>query len=445
MAARTSKSATKRKGRTGRKPSKVSTKARKKKTPGNRRRGPGTPAGGSRSGEGIRVRMYRVGFGDCFLLTLPTEGGTANVLIDCGVHSRGDLKTMPSIVADIEKETGGRLELVIASHAHQDHVSGFGKAKDTFRKFSVSEVWLPWTEDPDDQLAIKLRRKRNALALALQQHFAATGVSSGPASDAVLNAVGNVDAMALLKSGINGGKVRYLKGGISLSDVAGIKGLSAHILGPPTDEKFLSVMDPPSGDRFMRLDGAAAVAANAIEPFDKMWIADQTTAPLSLAELKDLTELLDESEGLAFTLDSVLNNTSLVVLFSYRGKTLLFPGDAQYGNWRSWMESADGTSILSHLNYFKIAHHGSHNATPKSALDKTPEKAFAAHISTQNKPWGSIPFKKMLDELDVKASGYVRSDSIPLAGVKGAPKGPAYKETQGFTLGPFWSDYTLAL
>jgi beta-lactamase superfamily II metal-dependent hydrolase len=420
-------------------------KAAKRST---KRKAPPAPSGsggGAASQSDIRIRMYRVGFGDCFLVTLPVGAGGAHILVDCGVHQRGDLKTMPAIVADIAQETGNRLDLVIASHAHQDHVSGFSKGKSTFSKFSVGEVWLPWTEDPNDSDATKLRKKRNALALSLEQHFAAVGITKGLAADAVANAVPNADAMGLLHSGINGGKVRYLKGGMSFSDVAGIKGLDVEILGPPTDKKFLSIMDPPVGDRFLRLDNGKAVPSNSIEPFGKEWVYKSTKAPLSARDMKDLADLLNETDGLAFTLDSVLNNTSLVTLLAFRGKKLLFPGDAQYGNWKSWMNTADGSSILGHIDYIKIAHHGSHNATPKSALDKTPDKAFAAHISTQDTPWPSIPFAKMLTELNTKASGYVRSDSIPLKSAPSAPKGPKYKKQAGFELGDFWSDYHLEL
>ena len=35
-------------------------------------------------------------------------------------------------------------------------------------------------------------------------------------------------------------------------------------------------------------------------------------------------------------LNSFLNNQSLVVLFEYKGKRLLFVGDAQAGNWEHW-------------------------------------------------------------------------------------------------------------
>jgi beta-lactamase superfamily II metal-dependent hydrolase len=156
-----------------------------------------------------------------------------------------------------------------------------------------------------------------------------------------------------------------------------------------------------------------------------------------------LAQLLDNATGLAFALDQVLNNTSVVTLLAYRGKNLLFPGDAQYGNWESWMNSPDAATILENVHFFKVAHHGSHNATPKSALEKMHD-GFAAMISTQNVPWPSIPFEKMLTELERKAAAVVRSDSIPIAqaGNK-APRGPALNLKPGFRAGPFWCDYTL--
>src|SRR5260370_34335538 len=39
---------------------------------------------------GLRVRMYRVGFGDFFLLTVPTGAGPAHIPIDVGRHAGGN-------------------------------------------------------------------------------------------------------------------------------------------------------------------------------------------------------------------------------------------------------------------------------------------------------------------------------------------------------------------
>jgi hypothetical protein len=53
----------------------------------------------------------------------------------------------------------------------------------------------------------------------------------------------------------------------------------------------------------------------------------------------------------------------------------------------------------------------------------------------------------MLDRLDEKASaGVVRSDSISIANAKKkTPAGPKLKLAPGFSVGPFWCDYTISL
>ena len=60
----------------------------------------------------IRVRMYRVGFGDFFLLTVPGKNGPAHILIDCGVHA-ANIGSIDACVKDMMKETGNKLALVI--------------------------------------------------------------------------------------------------------------------------------------------------------------------------------------------------------------------------------------------------------------------------------------------------------------------------------------------
>src|SRR5215210_3368385 len=92
----------------------------------------------------IRIRMYRIGFGDCFLLSLPDDsrestGRYSHILIDCGVHSQGDIGTMEKIVENIAEVTDTQLDIIVATHAHRDHISGFGKFADIFTKFKVRE------------------------------------------------------------------------------------------------------------------------------------------------------------------------------------------------------------------------------------------------------------------------------------------------------------------
>lgn len=402
--------------------------------------------------------MYRIGFGDCFLVSLPVAKGHRHILVDCGVHPHGDIDTMEDAIDNIAAVTNKRLAAVIATHAHKDHLSGFAKFGDKFTSFEVEEVWLPWTEDPKDSQAAKLQRKQMALAEGLQHHFAAQVASpSTPARSAAINAVanlvGNQKALQLLRSGFGvDALVRYLEAGDELEKPSNIPGLIVRVLGPPRDEKFLAKMDPPAGQRYLRMGADGVEEVNALLPFVEKWMLtpdsdELASVKLSDDEMKRLREALTgvSLESLAFALDQARNNTSLVTLFVFRGKYLLFPGDAQYGNWKWWLEKEDAEDILSRVSFLKIAHHGSHNATPRDALERM--SGFAAMVSTQSEPWDSIPRMPLMKRLDELTGGRViRSDSLSIARRPEAPKGPSIsKLTRGFVKGDFWYDYLIRL
>ncbi|HEX9494141.1 MAG TPA: MBL fold metallo-hydrolase [Candidatus Limnocylindria bacterium] len=416
--------------------------------------GPGMPGGS------ISVRMYRVGFGDCFLVSLPTATGPRYILVDCGVHGKGDIGTMKDIVADIAAVTNRKLAVVIASHAHQDHISGFDKYGPEFKLFQIGEVWLPWTWDPSNPQAVQLQGKQGALAAQLAAHFdalppaAARQPLTTAAAAAVANLTGNANAIALLKTGFGvGAKVRYLKAKDGLTDAAGITGLTVDVLGPPTDVTFLAQMDPPANQHYVGLGEGGAGDSPPIEPFARSWRAAAVALgdlALSKADEQGLADATTSSvENLAFALDKARNNESVVALFSYQGQTLLFAGDAQYGNWRWWLENAKPDQILPRVRFLKVAHHGSVNATPKDALEKMTDGGFAAMVSTQSTPWASIPLVALMSRLDEKTKQeFVRSDwlqvqgaPVPLAAAM--PQQPA-NPPAGFTEGGrLWFDYVL--
>ena len=405
----------------------------------------------SKASDKVRIRMYRVGFGDCFLVTFPNG---SHILVDCGVHSQGNIGTMKDVVANIAEETGKKLAVVIATHAHQDHISGFGAFGAQFQEFEIGEVWMPWLMDADHPQAKKLDKKRNALAAALQTHFAATGADA-ETKNMLINVTGvtqlgaaagkggNAAALKLLRSGFGSGKVRYFKAGDSVTNAAGVKGLTAQMLSPSTDESFLSRMDPPLAQRY-KLAGGDADVANAIVPFSRYWTMTREQFPdgysgLPAGEEKSMAAKLEmPMSALALALDNVMNNTSLVVAFQYEEETLLFPGDAQWGNWQSWIEKSDSKDVLSNVTFYKVAHHGSVNATPKSALEAMQIKKFAAMASTQSKPWPSIPAPKLVAALNTRTGNtYVQSDSIKVekAPYKHADVSPKFKP------GDLWYDY----
>lgn len=395
--------------------------------------------------------MYRVGFGDCFLLSLPTDGGIEHVLIDCGVHNRGTIGTLDKVVANIVEETNKKLALVIASHAHQDHISGFASHAEAFRAFEVREVWLPWTENPDDDAADALQQSYAALAQNVELRFGAGEVpqETRPAAEAALeNLTGNEKALQTLRSGINGGTVVYVDADKRFTDVAGVRGLSARILGPPRDPKSLAGLYVPVDERLLRVGSDDTIeSVDAITPFPGRWrVPANVTRHFAAITDEDknlLAVAATNAAGMAFALDRALNNTSIVALLAYGGKSMLFAGDAQYGSWRSWLETSDGIDPLSTLSFYKASHHGSFNATPKSALERMKEKGFLTMVSTQSVPWDSIPFPRLMQALDARSSGVARSDAVP---IEGAPTPPDGHVLPGcFQAGPFWVDCLLPL
>jgi hypothetical protein len=80
---------------------------------------------------------------------------------------------------------------------------------------------------------------------------------------------------------------------------------------------------------------------------------------------------------LALDLDSDTNNTSLVLAFEFvkTGEVLLFVGDAQVGNWKSWAnvefkvpgreKPLAAYDLVGRTAFYKVGHHCSHNATLK--------------------------------------------------------------------------------
>ena len=121
----------------------------------------------------VRIRMYRPGLGDCFLLTFNDGAAEKHILIDCGIFvgTANEKQRMQDIARQIQEATHGNLDALVATHEHWDHVAGFHYARDIFDdqdNISIKEVWLAWTEDPDQQIV----QERRKLKMQLERHLA---------------------------------------------------------------------------------------------------------------------------------------------------------------------------------------------------------------------------------------------------------------------------------
>lgn len=82
------------------------------------------------------VRMYRLNeLGDCFLVTLTSGDSTSRLLIDCGSfrNTSQSIRRIKEVVAGIATQTGpDHLDVVVGTHQHNDHLSGFVHCKAEF-------------------------------------------------------------------------------------------------------------------------------------------------------------------------------------------------------------------------------------------------------------------------------------------------------------------------
>ncbi len=250
---------------------------------------------------GVKVRMYRQGLGDCFLLAYPTNhpDKAFYMLIDCGVilGTPTPADKMAKVASDIEEATGGDIHLLVATHEHWDHLSGFIQAGDIFGRLRVHKLWFAWTEDPTDALANKLRKDfgddREALRAAVGRAFSQGSVehlrslveffgevpapAGGPGQTALAAAAAGDGKSSNTEAALTalrtfakaqGSDPEYRHPGeppLSLPSVAGLSvpGVRLYVLGPPHDEKSLRSINPTAKGQEVYADSSALTARTA--------------------------------------------------------------------------------------------------------------------------------------------------------------------------------------
>jgi beta-lactamase superfamily II metal-dependent hydrolase len=413
------------------------------------------------SSDQVVVRMYNVGFGDCFLLTLPTTAGPRRMLIDCGTHpaSTGPRQArrdaMKDLFNDLEREAGSlRIDVVVATHRHKDHISAFADPK--WAEVSVGEVWMPWTEDPEDHVATEIReRMKLAVAGLLGARRGLNGLSAagdlpqvvgarlGVASNLIDNndefvddetadafglAIKNERSMETLWSGFAGdAKRQYLSVQEQPLESPVLPGVRIHILGPSKDESVIRDLEPPPSETFAHVDPPTSLAEAAGLPFDEGWAKsrDEFMSQADFGHLQVSGQIVgtirqlaaDDLLAAAASIESSINGTSLMLVIEVGGLFLFFPGDAQWGTWDMVLKDPRSRSLLQKAIFYKIGHHGSHNATPRTFIKEVmAANALAAIPVAPVQVWPRIPLQDLVTEMtDSKQIRLVRSDD-PNAG-----------------------------
>jgi beta-lactamase superfamily II metal-dependent hydrolase len=394
--------------------------------------------------------MFRVGFGDFFLLSISSARGQSHVLIDCGVHAK-DLGSIREAVTQMARDCNNKLSLVIMTHRHADHISGFGTCSDIFGNIEVGRVWMPWFEDTTIDEAKHFQASLVALAKHVGSGFRAR-LAAGPSEVTTqllsmaenitggMSAAGgsaNEKALRVLQSGFKNTPAHdYLKAGdhATLPQELIDAGLTAQILGPPIDKSLVEQM---TNKTQQYLSGATEEEQDDDKPlpFAEAFRASYGAYPSRAFEIYDADEIVrmvDSSQpdmlaAQAVAADKTLNNQSLVILFSVDGKNLLFAGDAQWGNWENFLYGgAYGTpghttmtnaakAILDKIDFYKVGHHGSANATPKDAVQAM-RMGCAGMCSTQEHAYNQVPRAPLLAALGQRMENKLaRSDQVALS------------------------------
>ncbi len=412
------------------------------------------------------VRVYRQGLGDCILVRLKKhDGGYFKILIDCGVAvATSDAKSkMIKVVQDVMETTEKEIDVLVLTHEHWDHVSGFIQAEELFDEMKIGEIWVAWTEDPHDELAEKLRKERGAASEALgfcMQKLSMAG--DAPNSHGILDILGVSGKSTDTGAAFNKAKALAEKTRYCLPADAPVKlddpDVRIFVLGPPHDAKAIRKTLPSKAEPEtyeLALDGTGVVpcdVASALKNAENNRpFSDTVTIPFVVAQGLPFfqnyywgasgasdqwrridTDWLASSEELALALQSATNNTSLVLAIELPNKeVLLFAADAQVGNWLSWQslawdvdgEKVTGQDLLSRTVFYKVGHHGSMNATLR---EKGLEEMTALHTAiipvdhevAVKMRWGNMPFDSILAALNKKTNGRALRTDLPDPGLE---------------------------
>jgi len=421
------------------------------------------------------VRMYRLNeLGDCFLLTFAVGEVKSRMLIDCGSfrNSAASKARLAEIVGHIQKElTGAPIDVVVGTHQHNDHLSGFVHCKDAFRRIGIRQVWLSWLDDPQDRMAKGIGTAHTNLKLSLfSAHTKLQASALGKKGLRPLGILEDIlgfygakgtkippvlpaEAVGVLKS-LGQEKPRYLSPG-NILEMPGLPEgvVRVHVLGPPRDSDLLYRKDPRTGESYDHALVSAQLAANKFlssvnnlgekssdandghYPFNEVY-KRRGTAKRSAALRRVIasyqrrsdtwrnidSDWLNQAEALALYLDTFTNNSSVVLAIELvqSGKVLLFAADAQVGNWLSWpnvkweKEGVTTEGLLSKTVLYKVGHHASHNATLVSALERMNHPDLAALIPVHKKDSNitkssgwKMPARNLFKRLVEKTSGRV--------------------------------------
>jgi beta-lactamase superfamily II metal-dependent hydrolase len=376
----------------------------------------------------VVIHMYKMGTGDCFVLKfMKGDEVSFKMIIDCGCWTRAASEIKP-FVKELTEDVDNHVDVLVVTHEHTDHVLGFqaGKALLTNGTFQADRIWMGWPENDEDEKVKQWKEdygeKKLALALAARELSKTVNAKefrnqfNGARHEPEILALrkrfsevltdfanlhadgeykGSLKGMAVVKEEIADENISYFNPGDIIENLPGLEGVRIFVLGPPKlyeevkqehggeGESFEHNEDLDDTDLFVR-----ALAASVdrtfdpqLIPFEKSYISQDRSHRKSYESRQEAWRRIDydwlfSSGNFALRMNSLTNNLSLVLAFEFveSGKVVLFPGDAEFGSWKSWhgidwephVPGLTTEDLLNRVVFYKVAHHLSHNGTAKS-------------------------------------------------------------------------------
>lgn len=398
----------------------------------------------------LLVRVFNVGFGECIYLCVPDLNREVHILIDCG--SKGELEQLSQRIADLEnlpEVSPGRkrLDLLVVTHPHKDHITGF---KGNFFKKKNIEIKHIWLSPAFDRLNPKAEGF-HALQDAVQRglHGLAdsdTGEGMKGMKDKVLElyAASNEveEVIPILRNTMPAqSKPLYVSAGTSAGElkIFGDPEISLSVLGPmeDLDAYYLGGAGLPNVADKDSVRGTTESYLTLFQPDKSRKIPQPVN--ISAQDFKQLrSRIYANVLAAAEVAGHIVNNMSVILLLKWHKQRLLFTGDAEFntafkgeakigrcnGSWNvMWAERK--VDLSEKLDFLKVGHHGSITATPwvpkgseehpmnillNNLLPPGKHPTARAVVSTERGPHPSIPDLELMKVLGARVAADSRSE-----------------------------------